>query len=111
MIATDICVWGSICIHLGCESPFVLFLICCIPFSLRSSNCGVVNIYNQDSCLQETNPKPIKAIMNLVTGVTSLTFNPTTEILAIASEEMKEAVRLVIYLYLLKKKKEISDNP
>ncbi|XP_004480510.1 U3 small nucleolar RNA-associated protein 18 homolog [Dasypus novemcinctus] len=59
------------------------------------SNCGVVNIYNQDSCLQETNPKPIKAIMNLVTGVTSLTFNPTTEILAIASEKMKEAVRLV----------------
>ncbi|XP_003414660.1 U3 small nucleolar RNA-associated protein 18 homolog [Loxodonta africana] len=59
------------------------------------SNCGVVNIYNQDSCLQETNPKPIKAIMNLVTGVTSLTFNPTSEILAIASEKMKEAVRLV----------------
>ncbi|KAM9209972.1 U3 small nucleolar RNA-associated protein 18 homolog [Dugong dugon] len=59
------------------------------------SNCGVVNIYSQDSCLQETNPKPIKAIMNLVTGVTSLTFNPTSEILAIASEKMKEAVRLV----------------
>ncbi|XP_007940357.1 U3 small nucleolar RNA-associated protein 18 homolog [Orycteropus afer afer] len=59
------------------------------------SNCGVVNVYNQDSCLQETNPKPIKAIMNLVTGITSLTFNPTTEILAIASEKMKEAVRLV----------------
>uniref|UniRef100_A0A8D1P265 U3 small nucleolar RNA-associated protein 18 homolog n=1 Tax=Sus scrofa TaxID=9823 RepID=A0A8D1P265_PIG len=59
------------------------------------SNCGVVNIYNQESCLQETNPKPIKAIMNLVTGVTSLTFNPTTEILAIASDKMKEAVRLV----------------
>lgn len=59
------------------------------------SNCGVVNIYNQDSCLQETNPKPIKAIMNLVTGVTSLTFNSTSEILAVASEKMKEAVRLV----------------
>ncbi|XP_049626968.1 U3 small nucleolar RNA-associated protein 18 homolog [Suncus etruscus] len=59
------------------------------------SNCGVVNIYNQESCLQETNPKPIKAIMNLVTGVTSLTFNPTTEILAIASDKVKEAVRLV----------------
>lgn len=38
--------------------------------------------------------------MNLVTGVTSLTFNPTTEILAIASEKMKEAVRLVILLTL-----------
>ncbi|XP_006889521.1 PREDICTED: U3 small nucleolar RNA-associated protein 18 homolog [Elephantulus edwardii] len=59
------------------------------------SNCGVVNIYNQESCLQERSPKPIKAIMNLVTGVTSLTFNPTTEILAIASEKMREAVRLV----------------
>ncbi|XP_055983746.1 U3 small nucleolar RNA-associated protein 18 homolog [Sorex fumeus] len=59
------------------------------------SNCGVVNVYNQESCLKETNPKPIKAIMNLVTGVTSLTFNPTTEILAIASDKMKEAVRLV----------------
>ncbi|KAM6164435.1 U3 small nucleolar RNA-associated protein 18 homolog [Rhynchocyon petersi] len=60
-----------------------------------SSNCGVVNIYNQESCLQERNPKPIKAIMNLVTGVTSMTFNPTTEILAIASGKTKEAVRLV----------------
>ncbi|XP_013004954.2 U3 small nucleolar RNA-associated protein 18 homolog [Cavia porcellus] len=59
------------------------------------SGCGVVNIYSQDSCLQETNPKPIKAIMNLVTGVTSLAFNPATEILAIASKKMKEAVKLV----------------
>ncbi|XP_055982513.1 LOW QUALITY PROTEIN: U3 small nucleolar RNA-associated protein 18 homolog [Sorex fumeus] len=59
------------------------------------SNCGVVNVYNQESCLKETNPKPIKAIMNLVTGVTSLTFNPATEILAIALDKMKEAVRLV----------------
>ncbi|CAO2644836.1 U3 small nucleolar RNA-associated protein 18 homolog [Lemmus lemmus] len=59
------------------------------------SKSGVVNIYSQDSCLQQTNPKPIKAIMNLVTGVTSLTFNPTTEILAVASRKMKEAIRLV----------------
>ncbi|XP_052615232.1 U3 small nucleolar RNA-associated protein 18 homolog isoform X1 [Peromyscus californicus insignis] len=59
------------------------------------SKSGVVNIYSQESCLQQTNPKPIKAIMNLVTGVTSLAFNPTTEILAVASRKMKEAVRLV----------------
>lgn len=59
------------------------------------SKSGVVNIYSQDSCLQQTNPKPIKAIMNLVTGATSLAFNPTTEILAVASRKMKEAVRLV----------------
>ncbi|KAL1779892.1 U3 small nucleolar RNA-associated protein 18-like [Sigmodon hispidus] len=59
------------------------------------SKSGVVNIYSQDSCLQQTNPKPIKAIMNLVTGATSLAFNPTTEILAVASKRMKDAVRLV----------------
>ncbi|KAK2094413.1 U3 snoRNP protein [Saguinus oedipus] len=59
-----------------------------------SSNCGVVNIYNQDSCLQETNPKPVKAIMKLVTGVTSLTFNPTTEILAIASEKNERSSQI-----------------
>ncbi|XP_004707095.1 U3 small nucleolar RNA-associated protein 18 homolog [Echinops telfairi] len=59
------------------------------------SNCGVVNIYNQQSCLQETNPKPIKAVMNLVTGVSCVTFNPTSEILAVASDKMREAVRLV----------------
>ncbi|XP_074117915.1 U3 small nucleolar RNA-associated protein 18 homolog [Sminthopsis crassicaudata] len=59
------------------------------------SSSGVVNIYNQDTCLRESNPKPIKAIMNLVTGATSMAFNPTTEILAIASNEANEAARLV----------------
>jgi hypothetical protein len=83
--------------HLGCRGSFVLNLS--VPFS--SSKSGVVNIYNQDSCLQQTNPKPIKAIMNLVTGVTSLAFNPTTEILAVASRKMKEAVRLVITPFTL----------
>uniref|UniRef100_A0A2K6DS10 U3 small nucleolar RNA-associated protein 18 homolog n=1 Tax=Macaca nemestrina TaxID=9545 RepID=A0A2K6DS10_MACNE len=58
------------------------------------SNCGVVNINSQDSCLRETNPKPIKAIMNLVTGVTSLTFNPTTEILAVASEKNERSSQI-----------------
>uniref|UniRef100_F6PLP2 U3 small nucleolar RNA-associated protein 18 homolog n=1 Tax=Monodelphis domestica TaxID=13616 RepID=F6PLP2_MONDO len=59
------------------------------------SSSGVVNVYNQDTCLREANPKPIKAIMNLVTGVTSMAFSPTTEILAISSNEANEAVRLV----------------
>lgn len=33
--------------------------------------------------------------MNLVTSATCVTFNPTTEILAVASREMDEAVKLV----------------
>lgn len=33
--------------------------------------------------------------MNLVTSATTVTFNPTTEILAVASNEADEAVKLV----------------
>ncbi|NXC66421.1 UTP18 protein, partial [Anhinga anhinga] len=59
------------------------------------SASGVVNLYTTDVCLKEKNPKPVKAIMNLVTSATCVTFNPTTEILAVASRETDEAVKLV----------------
>ncbi|KFP25571.1 U3 small nucleolar RNA-associated protein 18, partial [Colius striatus] len=59
------------------------------------SSSGVVNLYTTDVCLKETHPKPVKAIMNLVTSATCVTFNPTTEILAVASRETDEAVKLV----------------
>ncbi|CAJ1075484.1 U3 small nucleolar RNA-associated protein 18 homolog isoform X2 [Xyrichtys novacula] len=59
------------------------------------SQSGVVNVYSQEACLNSPNPKPLKAIMNLLTSATSLTFNPTSEILAIASQAEDEAVRLV----------------
>lgn len=60
-----------------------------------SSQSGVVNIYSQEACLHSANPKPLKAVMNLLTSATSLTFNPSSEILAIASRAEDEAVRLV----------------
>lgn len=63
------------------------------------SSSGVVNVYSSDACLQESNPKPIKAIMNLLTPISSLRFNSTTEILAIASNAADEAVRLVGHLF------------
>ncbi|XP_054833150.1 U3 small nucleolar RNA-associated protein 18 homolog [Eublepharis macularius] len=59
------------------------------------SRSGVVNVYAHDDCLRGTNPKPLKAIMNLVTAATSLSFNPTSEILAIASKKTDDAVKLV----------------
>ncbi|XP_065820945.1 U3 small nucleolar RNA-associated protein 18 homolog isoform X3 [Labrus bergylta] len=59
------------------------------------SQSGVVNIYSQEACLNSTNPKPLKAVMNLLTSATSLRFNPTSEILAIASRAEDEAVKLV----------------
>ncbi|NXN09899.1 UTP18 protein, partial [Indicator maculatus] len=59
------------------------------------SASGVVNLYATDACLKASHPKPVKAIMNLVTSATCVTFNPTTEILAVASCEADEAVKLV----------------
>uniref|UniRef100_A0A3P9P980 U3 small nucleolar RNA-associated protein 18 homolog n=1 Tax=Poecilia reticulata TaxID=8081 RepID=A0A3P9P980_POERE len=59
------------------------------------SQAGVVNVYSQEACLNSTNPKPLRAVMNLLTSATSLTFNPTSEILAVASRVEDEAVRLV----------------
>ncbi|NWX26339.1 UTP18 protein, partial [Notiomystis cincta] len=59
------------------------------------SSSGVVNLYTTDVCLKENRPKPVKAVMNLVTSATCVTFNPTTEILAVASCDTDEAVKLV----------------
>lgn len=59
------------------------------------SQSGVVNIYSQEACLNSSNPKPLRAVMNLLTSATSLAFNPSSEILAIASRAEDEAVRLV----------------
>ncbi|XP_064172489.1 U3 small nucleolar RNA-associated protein 18 homolog isoform X2 [Anguilla rostrata] len=59
------------------------------------SSSGVVNVYHHDACLRESEPKPLKAVMNLLTAATSLRFNSSTEVLAIASSAADEAVRLV----------------
>ncbi|KAM4890407.1 U3 small nucleolar RNA-associated protein 18 homolog isoform 2-T2 [Sylvia borin] len=67
------------------------------------SSSGVVNLYTTDACLKENHPKPVKAIMNLVTSATCVTFNPTTEILAVASRDTDEAVKLAETLFILLK--------
>ncbi|XP_067914686.1 U3 small nucleolar RNA-associated protein 18 homolog [Heterodontus francisci] len=59
------------------------------------SSSGIVNVYSRDTCQHQTNPKPVKAIRNLVTTATSLAFNPTTEILAIASNATDDAVKMI----------------
>ncbi|XP_019721920.1 U3 small nucleolar RNA-associated protein 18 homolog [Hippocampus comes] len=59
------------------------------------SRAGVVNVYSQEACLKSANPTPLKAIMNLLTPATALTFNSSAEILAIASQHEDEAAKLV----------------
>jgi len=60
------------------------------------SDSGVVNIYDMSSCMQNKCPQPLKAVPNLTTACTSLKFNSTDEVLAVASNMQEKAVKLVI---------------
>lgn len=53
-----------------------------------SSNSGVVNIY-------ENSAKPIRTVMSLTTQISSLSFNHDSQILAMASTETRNGLRLV----------------
>ena len=64
-------------------------------FFFSSSNTGVVNIYDKDTCMASQSPKPEKAIMNLTTSCTGAVFNSCTEILALASNLNEKSIKLV----------------
>ncbi|KAE8991919.1 U3 small nucleolar RNA-associated protein 18 [Phytophthora rubi] len=57
------------------------------------SKSGVVNIY--DNAGVTAKPKPRKALMHLTTQVDLLKFNPTSEILAMASSDIKDSLKMV----------------
>ena len=63
-------------------------------FIAAGSDSGVVNVYDQ-SCLTQVKPHPLKAVMNLTTGISNVKFNPSSEVLAISSKEKKSAIKLV----------------
>merc|ERR1712080_434750 len=60
------------------------------------STTGVVNVYNTRAALLSTStPRPVRAVMNLVTPITCLKFNHTAEILAMTSRFTDNAVKLL----------------
>ncbi|KAI0818380.1 Indigoidine synthase A like protein-domain-containing protein [Xylaria sp. FL0064] len=68
------------------------------------SNSGVVNIYDrhtlilpseEDELKLKARPEPTRALLNLVTPVTVLTFSPDGQILAMASRHQRDALKLV----------------
>ncbi|XP_050077222.1 U3 small nucleolar RNA-associated protein 18 homolog [Anopheles maculipalpis] len=64
-------------------------------FVATGSRQGVVNIYRLDVTLSQKQPVPLKTINNLTTYIDSLSFNVTSELLAIASSTVKNAVKLI----------------
>ncbi|KAK0084977.1 hypothetical protein PV325_005974 [Microctonus aethiopoides] len=98
----EIYVWdlnSRLCVHKavddGCISSREITISSSGQFLATGSKQGVVNIYETSSVLQSRYPKPLKIILNLVTPITSLKFNPTSEILAMASEYKENAFKMV----------------
>ncbi|PBK89274.1 WD40 repeat-like protein [Armillaria gallica] len=60
------------------------------------SNSGLVNMYSADAFAGTTaQPKPTKTIGNLTTAISTLRFNHDAQLMAIASREKKDAMKLI----------------
>ncbi|KAJ7721722.1 WD40-repeat-containing domain protein [Mycena maculata] len=65
------------------------------------SNTGLVNVYGSDSFKREdtesfaAQPKPVKTIGHLTTAISTLRFNHDAQVMAVASREKKDAMRLI----------------
>ncbi|XP_036144804.1 U3 small nucleolar RNA-associated protein 18 homolog isoform X2 [Monomorium pharaonis] len=64
-------------------------------FIATGSAQGVVNLYDMKTVLENQSPMPLKIVMNLVTSVTNLKFNPTSEILNAASFDKHNAFKML----------------
>ncbi|KAJ7914868.1 WD40-repeat-containing domain protein [Mycena leptocephala] len=65
------------------------------------SNTGLVNVYGSDSFEHgdaasfTTQPKPVKTIGHLTTAISTLRFNHDAQVMAVASRDKKDALRLI----------------
>jgi hypothetical protein len=68
-----------------------------------SSNTGLVNVYNAESTidLEGGKPKALKTIGNLTTSISTLRFNHDSQLLAIASNDKKDQMRMVRQYYII----------
>ena len=64
-------------------------------FLATGSKQGAVNIYDMASALNTKVPTPLKIVLNLVTPITCLKFNPTSEVLAMASNYKDNAFKIL----------------
>lgn len=87
------------CIHKfvddGCITGTALAVSSNNRFLATGSKSGVVNVYQRSHLWNSTNPKPEKIVMNLTTAVSEIKFNPSSEILAMASDVKDNAVKLL----------------
>jgi U3 small nucleolar RNA-associated protein 18 len=86
------------CMHVftdeGCVKSTALAASSNNEYVACGSDSGVVNIYDS-TCLTKSNPKPVKAVMNLTTDIHNVEFHPKNQMLGISSRSKKEAFRMV----------------
>lgn len=73
-------------------SPNSQYLAC-------GSSSGVINVYDVATVMDKA-PVPVKMLSRLSTSVSTLTFNSSSEILASASDQMENAIKLVSSVHL-----------
>lgn len=79
----------------GCVNGSVITCSPCNNLLATGSAEGAVNVYRQDGVLTQKYPHPEKSILNLTTKIKSLKFNSTSEILAMCSDRIADAVKMV----------------
>lgn len=78
----------------GCLQGTSLDVSSSNQFLAAGSAQGIVNLYKVTDVLASKTPKPRKAINNLTTAINDLKFNSTSEILALSSADIQNAVKL-----------------
>lgn len=78
----------------GCLQGSALSASSSNQFLACGSAQGVVNLYGMEDALKSKLPKPRKTIMNLTTAITDLEFNSSSEVLALASSDIKNSIKL-----------------
>ena len=110
----DVCVWcldSLSCKHRfkddGCIKGTSLAVSYDGKLIAIGSSSGAVNLYTMDEVLRSSMPKPEKTILNLTTAVTTIAFHPTSKLMAIASKETKDSMKL----YHIPSKKVVKNWP
>ena len=87
------------CIHRfwddGCVQGTALAVSRNNRYLATGSSSGIVNIYNRSELMKSSKPSPEKVVTNLTTTISQVKFNPTSEILALASEVKENAIKIL----------------
>ncbi|CAH0545821.1 unnamed protein product [Brassicogethes aeneus] len=78
----------------GCLQGTTIDISSSNQFIATGSAQGVVNLYGLEDVLKNKIPKPRKSIFNLTTGISSLKFNSSSEVLALSSADIQNSVKL-----------------